>query len=262
MPDPPPRPAAPSPSAAPLPFRRPAPLSLTFAGFPDEGFEALARLRAEPHIGRYREEKEVLDRAVTDPFKRYRDDLAVNWVLPNGLGFETERNVFSRILKNDFGKGGSHSHLWMSFYRPGRKRLTDVQLSHAVYPDAFRWGIYVGEYAGDLFRAARARMEAEPAATLDLFNGLIGRGYRLAFAPHVTKPEGHPEHDAPLDALPDGLLKAKGIWLMRRISREHAQALGPDLVGAAIDAQEELWPLYRFWTGGMEKGEGNMETGS
>ena len=254
MPDTPPRPVGPpAVPAAALPFRRPAPLSLTFAGFPDEGFEALARLRAEPHIERYRAEKEVLDRAVTAPFKRYRDDLAVNWVLPNGLPFETERNVFSRILKNDFGRGGSHSHLWMSFYRPSRKRLTDVQLSHAVYPDAFRWGIYVGEYAGALFRAARARMEAEPGATLDLFNALIGRGYRLAFAPHVTKPEGHPEHDEPLGDLPDGLLKAKGIWLMRRISRDEAQALGPALVGAAIDAQEELWPLYRFWTD-AEKG--------
>ena len=251
--------AAPPAVPATAPFRRPAPLSLTFGGFPDEGFEALGRLRAEPHIERYRAEKEVLDRAVTAPFKRYRDDLAVNWVLPNGLPFETERNVFSRILKNDFGRGGSHSHLWMSFYRPGRKRLTDVQLSHAVHPDAFRWGIYAGEYAGDLFRAVRARMEAEPQATLDLLNALVGRGYRLAFAPHVTKPEGHPEHDEPLDALPDGLLKAKGIWLMRRISRAEAQALGPDLVGAAIDAQEELWPLYRFWTGA---GGGDMETGT
>ena len=134
--------APPLPRATP-PFPRPEPLSLTFDGFPDEGWDALERLRAEPHIGRYQEEKAVLDRAVTAPFKRYRDDLAVNWVLPNGLPFETEKNVFSRILKNDFGRGGSHSHLWMAFYRPPRKRLTDIQLSHAVYPDAFRWGLYV-----------------------------------------------------------------------------------------------------------------------
>lgn len=234
-------------------FLRPHPLSLTFEGFPDEGFEALAALKREPHIERYRTVKDVLDRAVLAPFKRYRDDLAVNWVLPNGLPFETEKNVFSRILKNDFGAGGSHSHLWMSFYRPPRKRLTDVQLSHAVHADAFRWGIYMGDYAKGLFLPARERMAAEPERALGLLNGLLGRGYRLAFAPHVTKPEGHPEVDEPLDALPNGLLRARGIWLMRRISREETQALGPSLVARAIDAQEELWPLYRFWT---EAGEG------
>ena len=237
-------PAAPVPDADP-PFVRPDPLDLTFEGFPAEGFEALEALRAEPHIGTYQRLKPVLDRAVTAPFKRYRDDLAVNWVIPNGLPFETERNVFSRILKNDFGRGGSHSHLWMSFYRPPRKRLTDVQLSHAVHPDAFRWGIYVGDYAGGLFGPARARLVGDPAG-LEVLDGLLARGYRLAFAPHVTKPEGHPEYAEGLDAIPEGLERAKGIWLMRRISRAEAEALGPGLVGAAIDAQEELWPLYRF----------------
>ena len=231
--------------AAEPPFVRPEPLSLTFEGFPPEGYDALARLRAEPHIGQYREDKAVLDRAVTAPFKRYRDDLALNWVIPNALPFETERNVFSRILKNDFGRGGSHSHLWMSFYRRPRKRLTDLQLSHAVYPDGFRWGLYVGDYARGLFGPARERLAEDPAA-LPILNALLGQGYRLAFAPHVTKPEGHPEFTDALDAVPPGLERAKGIWVLRKISREQAEALGPGLVSAAIDAQEQLWPLYRF----------------
>ena len=234
----------PVPEATP-PFARPEPLDLSFDGFPDEGFDALARLKAEPHIGRYREEKEVLDRAVTAPFKRYRDDLALNWVIPNGIRFETERNVFSRILKNDFGRGGSHSHLWMSFYRLPRKRLTDLQLSHAVYADGFRWGLYVGDYARGLFRPARERLATDPGA-LPLLNALLAQDYRFAFAPHVTKPEGRPEFSDALDAVPEGVERAKGIWLMKKISREHAQSLGAGLVGAAIDAQEELWPLYRF----------------
>ena len=231
------------PDAAP-PFVR-KPLDLTFDGFPAEGYDALARLKAEPHIGRYQQEKEILDRAVTAPFKRYRDDLALNWVIPNAISFETERNVFSRILKNDFGRGGSHSHLWMSFYRLPRKRLTDVQLSHAVYADGFRWGLYVGDYAKGLFQPARQRLATDPAA-LPILNELLADGYRLAFAPHVTKPEGRPEFSEPLDTLPDGFDRAKGIWVMRKISREQAEGLGGNLVGAAIDAQEDLWPLYRF----------------
>ena len=235
----------PVPTAAP-PFVTPEPLALHFEGFPPEGLEALERLRAEPHIERYRKEKDVIARAVIEPFKLYRDDLALNWVLPNGLPFETEKNVFSRILKNDFGAGGSHSHLWMSFYRLPRKRLTDIQLSHAVHPDAFRWGLYIGDYARGLFRPARQRLMEQPEAALGLLNGLIAKGYRFSFAPHVTKPEGRPEFSEPLAALPEGLARAKGIWIMRRIGRDEMDALGPDLVARAIDEQAALWPLYLF----------------
>ncbi|MGB3543402.1 hypothetical protein [Rubrivirga sp.] len=235
----------PVPAADP-PFRRQRPLDLTFQGFPDEGFAALQALKAEPHIGTYRELKPVLDASVTAPFKRYRDDLALNWVIPNAIPFQTEKNVFSRILKNDFGRGGSHSHLWMSFYRLPRKRLTDIQLSHAVYSDGFRWGLYIGEYAKGLFKPARSRLTDEPGDSLPILNDLLERGYRLAFAPHVTKPEGRPEFTDVLEDVPDGLARAKGIWVMRKIPRAEVNALGPDLVGAAIDAQEELWPLYRF----------------
>ena len=230
-----------------LPTARAAPLDLSFAGFPEAGLDALARLKADPHVGRYREEKGEIKAGIEGPFKRYRDDLALNWVLPNGLPFETEKGVFSRILKNDFGAGGSHHHLWMSFYREGRTRLTDLQLSHAVYPDGFRWSLYAGDYSGDVFRAARERTVEDPAGALAALNPLLGRGYRLAFAPHVTKPEGYPEVTAPLAALPDGLARARGIWVSRRIGRADLLALGPDLVSEAIDVQVALWPLYRFW---------------
>lgn len=224
-----------------------APLSLSFEGFEPNGLDALERLRQEPHIEQYRKEKATLKTHIQEPFKRYRDDLVVNWVLPNQLPFETERGVFSRILKNDFGAGGSHHHLWMAFYRPGRKRLTDVQLSHSVYPDRFAWGLYVGAYAKALFRDALARTLDEEAVSLALLNALIEQGYRLAFAPRVSRPAGHPEFDAPLDALPDGLAKAQGIWVRRTIPREQVLALGPDLVAEALRAQDELWPLYQFW---------------
>ncbi|MFN3596506.1 MAG: hypothetical protein ACK41D_04475 [Rubricoccaceae bacterium] len=254
MPGTPPPPRATEGAAAPLPlarppFARPEPLSLSFEGFPDEGFEALARLRSEPHIGRYQAEKPVLDRAVTAPFKRYRDDLAVNWVLPNGLPFETERGVFSRILKNDFGAGGSHHHLWMAFYRPPLKRLTDAQLSHGVYPDGFAFSLYVGAYAGALFRAARQRMLDEAPRALALLNPLLSEGFHFAFAPHVTKPEGRPTFSAPLARLPAGVARAGGLWVRHKLPRETVQRLGPGLVGYALGVQEALWPLYRFWLG-------------
>ena len=231
-------------------FRAPAddqPLDLTFEGFRTEAFEVLARLRAEPHVEQYRKEKEAFRIYVQEPFKRYRDDLVVNGVLPNGLPFETEKNVFSRILKNDFGAGGSHHHLWMAFYRPPRKRLTDLQLSHAIYPHQFTCGLYAGDYAKGLFTAARQRMLDEAPVGLGILNELIRSGYRFSFAPHVTKPVGWPEFDDPLDAWPEGLSRAKGIWVRRAFPRELVIEWGPELVRHALREQERLWPLYRFW---------------
>ena len=134
----------------------------------------------------------------------------------------------------------------MSFYRLPRKRLTDVQLSHAIHSDRFRWGLYIGDYAKGLFGPARDRLVHQPDDALSILNAHIVRGYRLAFAPHVTKPEGHPEFVEPLDGLPDGLARAKGIWVQRALPIAEVQDLGPQLVARAIDAQEELWPLYRF----------------
>ena len=236
----------PLPTADP-PFVHPAPLALSFEGYAPEAFETLERLRREPHVARYREERAALRRYVQEPFARYRDDLVLNWVIPNGLPFETEKNVFSRVLKNDFGAGGSHHHLWLAFYRPPRKRLTDLQLSHAVYPDGCTVGLYAGAYARGLFEPARARMLAEEETALGLLNALIGRGYRFSFAPHVTKPEGRPEFVEALSALPEGLRRAKGIWVRRAFPREDVLAWGPGLVARALEEQAALWPLYRFW---------------
>ena len=243
----------PVPAAAP-PFVHPEPLSLSFEGYRPEAFETLERLRQEPHVERYRAEKEALRRTVQEPFKRYRDDLVLNWVIPNRLPFETEKNVFSRILKNDFGAGGSHHHLWMAFYRPPRKRLTDLQLSHAIYPDKCTVGLYVGDYARGLFGPARRRMLEHEAEALDLLNSLLRRGYRFSFAPHVTKPDGHPEVDAPIGRLPEGFHRAKGIWVRRAFPKDDVLAWGPDLVARALEEQAALWPLYRFWAEAADRG--------
>ena len=220
---------------------------IQFEGFSPEAFAVLGRLRAHPHIEQYRKEKEEIRRRVKEPFKRYRDDLVVNWVLPNHLPFETEKNVFSRLLKNDFGAGGCHHHLWMAFYRPPRRRLSDVQLSHSLYPDGFVFGLYVGNYAKSLFRAAKKRMEEQPRETLAHLNALIESGYTFTYAPTVTKATSSPTFAEPLDVLPDDLGRAKGMWVRRKLSKERVLDLGGDLVGTAIEAQEEMWPLYRWW---------------
>ena len=231
--------------AADLAF--PEPLDLSFEGFTPEAFAILERLRERPHIEQYREEKEGIQRYIQAPFKRYRDDLVVNWVLPNRLDFETEKNVFARILKNDFGAGGSHHHLWMSFYRPGRRRLTDVQISHGISPDGFTVGLFAGEYAKDVFREAKGRIEAEPERFLGPVNTRLEEGaWRFSSYSGAGKRRAQNVHDEPLAALPERMDKAKALWLRTVLPRERVLAWEGMLVQHALEKVRDLWPLYRF----------------
>lgn len=221
---------------------------LTFEGFSPEAFAILERLRARPHIEQYRQEREGIRTYVQEPFKRYRDDLVVNWVLPNQLAFETEKNVFSRLLKNDFGAGGCHHHLWMAFYRPGRRRLTDVQLSHSIAPDGFTVGLYVGDNAKDLLKQVRRRILDEPDRFRTLLNALLETELWHVYYYHgAGEQRRRLAYAEPADRVLDDLQQAKGIWIRRRFETGEVLRWQGTLVPNALDAVTDLWPMYCFW---------------
>ena len=224
----------------------PDPLDLTFEGFAPEAFAILERLRQEPHIEQYRREKEDVKKYITNPFGRFRDDLAVNWVLPNRMGFETEKNVFSRLLKNDFGAGGCHHHLWMSFYRPPRRRLTDVQLSHCITPDAFTTGLFVGAYMKAPLRRAKACIAEDPQAFLELLNPLLQeKNWRCGLE---YKGNTKTTVEQPMDRLPDDFSRVEGFYIRSYLSRDEVIAREEGLVAWAIAQLRSLWPLYTLIT--------------
>ena len=236
----------------------------SFEGWTEAVFEMLDRLRAEPHIDQYKAEKPGVTRHLKDPFRRYRDDLVVNWVLPNRLGFETEKHVFSRLLKNDFGAGGCHDHLWMSFFRPHTRRLEDVQITHRVSPDGFAVGLYVGAYATDLLEQAKRRIEDAPATYLDLLNPLLAQdGWRFYTHRGSGENETKTVFHEPLDAVPPSVDDAEGIYARHYLSRDETLALGPELVDRALDLVFDVWPMYRFYLadGGGDTGAGGGEGG-
>jgi hypothetical protein len=228
-------------------MHQPDTLDLSFEGWSPAVFEMLDRLRAEPHIDQYKKEKPGVTDHLKDPFRRYRDDLVVNWVLPNRLGFETEKHVFSRLLKNDFGAGGCHDHLWMSFYRPETRRLEDVQITHRVSPDGFAVGVYVGAYATDLLEQAKSRIREAPATYLDHVNPLLEQeGWRF-YTHRGSGDDNETVFSDPLDAVPDSVSGAEGIYVRHYIGREETLTLGPQLVDRALDLVFDVWPIYRFY---------------
>jgi uncharacterized protein (DUF2461 family) len=227
---------------------RPDPLDLAFEGWTKDTFGILDRLRAHPHIEQYRKEKPGIRTQLKEPFKRYRNDLVVNWVLPNRLDFETEKNVFARLLKNDFGAGGCKDNLWMSFYRPGRKRLKDVQISHNISPDGFDVGLFVGGYATDLLKRAKDRIEQAPDRYLGLVNPLLqSKGWRFYFRTGSGKTKQRHVFESPLNTVPDALTRANDIFVRRHVPRAEVLDWGPALVAHALDAVWAVWPIYRFY---------------
>jgi hypothetical protein len=229
-------------------MHRPASLDRSFEGWTPEVFAMLDRLRDEPHIDQYKSEKPGVTDHLKAPFRRYRDDLVVNWVLPNRLDFETERYVFSRLLKNDFGAGGCHDNLWMSFYRPETRRLEDVQITHRVSPDGFAVGLYVGAYATDLLRQAKDRIQSAPTTYLDRVNPLLEQDdWRFHTHSGSGDDKRTPVYTDPLDAVPDAVEAADGIHVRHYIDRDETLALGPELVDRALDLVFDVWPIYRFY---------------
>jgi hypothetical protein len=214
-----------------------------FEGFRPEAFDILERLREEPHVERYRQEKEAVARHLNAPFRRYRDDLVANAILPLRIGLETERNVFSRLLKNDFGAGGCRHHLWMAFYRPGRTRLRDVQWAHSIHPDSFCVSVYVARHLGEAFRQARDRIAAAPDVFLETVNEALLRG-GITLEAEVAGTKN--VWTAPLADPPEGLHRLQAIDLAACLGREEVVAAGPDLVEWAWEASRALWPFYHF----------------
>ncbi len=226
---------------------RPDRLDLTFGGWTPDTIAVLERLRQNPHIAQYREDKAAIVEHVQAPFKRYRDDLAWNWVLPNRLPFETEKGVFSRILKNDFGAGGSHHHLWMSFYRHSRKkRLQDFQLAHSLDPDGFTVGLFLADHMKGLMPAVKARIVREPQTFLDTVNPALELGDWQLGIRYASKGD-IVRFTEPISAVPGELARAKTIWLRHKLPTADVLRLGPDLVGWAIEQLAVCWPLYRFY---------------
>lgn len=233
-------------------LRIPEKLDMTFEGFGRDAFEILNRLRQHPHIDVYRKEKSGIKSLLQEPFRRYRDDLVVNWVLPNRLPFETERNVFSRILKNDFGAGGTHSHLWMSFYRLGRQRLTDYQIIHSISPEGFSIGLYFGANAPNLFKDTKTRILGAPSGFLTRLNPLLQRHiWQFIFITGTGMTKHRHIITEPMENLPGTLTQAKRFWIRTLLPRDDVVRLKGSTLKESLKAVCSLWPLYLFYLGDM-----------
>ena len=116
--------------------------------FTNETFALLAGIAATPTAGFYLDHKLDLKVHVEQPLRRLMLGAAARLPAVFRERMETERGLFSRFLKNDFGRGGAWSH-YTGRILPKRqhRRLADVQLAVGIHADLLQVSFYIGDYA-------------------------------------------------------------------------------------------------------------------
>jgi 5-methylcytosine-specific restriction protein B len=119
------------------------------SAFTDRAFELLGMLKREPKKTLYDTHKGEFHSEVESPFQGVMSDAADGLAAPILDLMETESRVFSRIPKNDWGRGGAWPAYWGAFYPKGGKRIEDAQLFLSINYERLDFGFYIGEYGSD-----------------------------------------------------------------------------------------------------------------
>lgn len=128
-------------------------------GFSAETFALLAAIKRTPTAAFYLTHKAAFKTRVESPLQTAMREAA--GLLPPLMRdrLETQRNIFSRFLKNDFGRGGAWTGYWGAFYPRGSRRLYDAQLSLWINAQGAGMSFFIGDYGA----AARRRFTANCA---------------------------------------------------------------------------------------------------
>lgn len=156
--------------------------------FTSDTFTLLAGIAAAPTAGFYQDHKAALKQQVEAPLQSLVRRSAERLPALMRDRLETERNLFSRFLKNDFGRGGAWSHYWAAFYPRGSRRVVDLQMVTSVD----RSGLLVGFYISP----AAAQRRVLFLRNLNRYRRLLpDRLYELIHDPRILVSRGETRFD-------------------------------------------------------------------
>jgi 5-methylcytosine-specific restriction protein B len=132
--------------------------------FTEDAFRLMEELHKNPTQDFYSAHKDEFKEYVEGPIRSLFEEVARR--LPPAIKdvMETEKRIFAKIAKNDFGRGGAWDYYWGAFYPKGGKRTEDAQLSIWINRDLLEFGFYVGKYGSEqqkrFFRNCKENREA------------------------------------------------------------------------------------------------------
>jgi len=153
-----------------------APEPITDSPFSKRTFELLALIHADPTSKCYAANKDDFVQYVEEPFKRVM--LEAGRRLPPAVRevMETEKRIFARFNKNDWGQGGAWDFYWGAFYPKGSKRSKDAQLSMWMNYRFLEFGFYIGDYASEQRLRFQRNCERNAGPLSELISSLFREG--------------------------------------------------------------------------------------
>ncbi|MBM3861134.1 MAG: AAA family ATPase [Verrucomicrobia bacterium] len=160
--------------------------------FTEETFALLAGLHANPTQKFYMANRNKFREHVEEPFQRlFRQ---VRDRLPAAIreAMETEKNIFARIPKNDYGRGGAWDFYWGAFYTKGGKRIKDAQLAMWMNHERFQASFYIGNYGSECRTRFDTNFEKYRDELVSLLeHKLTGLGMAFGYPDDVEPPMDH-----------------------------------------------------------------------
>lgn len=211
-----------------------------------KAFDLLEGLFQDPTRAHYADRQDDFKRWVETPF---RDLLTrVIALLPEPIldRMETEKNLFGRIPKNDYGRGGAWPFYWGALYPKGGRRIADAQLSLWINHDRLEAGFVIGEYGSEnsqRFLAQVRRHQGQLARILAAPLGRQGLVFGDRFRYQDDQERYRPgETPSWQEWLRDP--SEAGIDVSRIFSREEVAAMSQDELASEIASTfAELFPL-------------------
>ena len=148
--------------------------------FGQEAFALLEGLHKAPTLAFYVAHKDEFEEFLETPFQRLFKKVALALKPATRALLETEKGLFSRIQKNDYGRGGAWDYYWGALFPKGRKRTDSPQLFVLLDHVALSFGFYIGEYGTeDRARFSRRARDNADALASALGDRLAGKAVKF-----------------------------------------------------------------------------------
>jgi 5-methylcytosine-specific restriction protein B len=149
----------------------PPPPPPNVASISEKTFQLLAMLNENPRADVYNTHKDDFKIHVEASFQHLFKKATARLPASVTQDLETEKNIFSRIPKNDYGQGGAWDYYWGALYPKSGKRVEDAQLFLWIGHDRMRAGFYIGDYGN----TARERFSKNCTTHHEELRRLLGK---------------------------------------------------------------------------------------